>query len=138
MGYIEQWDILESEVKNYDSNFPDAISRIKYAFVLYDVESNGDENTFRFGEVFLTNPIEGSFKPFSELTHKDFVSFIKTTHGQAKINEMVNDMISELKLRPMRFEKIEIKAPWQDNSIAIDPNIPKFDNQLDYLLKQNQ
>lgn len=138
MEYIEQWDILESEVKNYDSNFPDTIYRIKYAFVLYDVSTNGDENTFRFGEVFLPSPNEKSFKPFDQLTHKDFVGFIKEMHGPAKINQMVEDMISELKTRSKRFEKIQIKNPWISEEIAIEENISKFDNQLDYLLNQTQ
>lgn len=137
MDYIFQWDILETEINNYDSEFPDTVKRIKFAFVTYDVESKGDENTFVMKEIFLSNPKQEKFIPFLELKHADFVSFIIETLGQTDIEFMKNSMIAELKERKAKkILKSEIKSPWAVDEVVIEQNVPKFDNQLEYLLNQ--
>jgi hypothetical protein len=135
MEYIEQWDIIESEVSNADPAFPDTVKRIKYAFILYDVLSQGDENSFRFGEVHLPSPFGLNFKPFSELVHNDFVNFIKDTHGTYKIQSMIDDMVNEIESRKIIQPEIEIKTPWVTNEPVVN-TIPQYNNQLEYLSSQ--
>jgi|688.fasta_scaffold24359_6 hypothetical protein len=137
MAYIFQWDILETEVSNYDSLFPDTVKRIKFAFVAYDVESQGDETTFIMKDIYLSNPKDENFTPFSELKHADFVSFVIDACGESDIDFMKRSMIAELEERKIKkLQKNQIKSPWSDQEIAIEQNVPKFDNQLEYLLNQ--
>lgn len=139
MTYIFQWDILETEVSNYDSLFPDTVKRIKFAFVAFDVESRGDETTYIMKDVYLHNPKDDNFTPFSKLKHADFVGFVIDALGESEIDFMKRSMVAELEERKIKkMQKNEIKSPWGDQEIAIDENVPKFDNQLDYLQNQTQ
>lgn len=137
MAYIFQWDILETEVNNFDSAFPDMVKRIKFAFVAYDIESQGDETTFIMKDVYLPNPKDTNFLPFLELKHSDLVGFIIDALGEADVEFMKNSMIAELEERKVRKAfKPQIKSPWVSQEVAIEKNVPKFDNQLEYLLNQ--
>jgi hypothetical protein len=137
MAHIFEFDILETEVNNYDSAFPDMVKRIKFAFVAYDVESKGDETTFVMKDVHLSNPKDDNFIPFTELKHSDFVRFIVAELGEDDIEFMKNSMITELEERKVKKTlKSQIKSPWAVEEIAINENVPKFDNQLEYLLNQ--
>lgn len=138
MAYIFEFDILETEVNNYDSAFPDMVKRIKFAFVAYDVESKGDQTTFVMKDVYLSNPKNANFIPFADLKHADLVGFIIGELGEADIEFMKNSMIAELEERKAKKAlKSEIKSPWAVEEIAIEQNVPKFDNQLEYLLNQS-
>lgn len=138
MAYIFEFDILETEVNNYDSAFPDMVKRIKFAFVAYDVESKGDQTTFVMKDVYLSNPKDANFIPFADLKHADLVGFIIGELGEADIEFMKNSMIAELEERKAKKAlKSEIKSPWAVEEIAIEQNVSKFDNQLEYLLNQS-
>lgn len=137
MAYIFEFDILETEVNNYDSAFPDMVKRIKFAFVSYDVESKGDQTTFVMKDVYLSNPKDANFIPFANLKHADLVGFIIGELGEADIEFMKNSMIAELEERKAKKAlKSEIKSPWAVDEVVIEQNVPKFDNQLEYLLNQ--
>lgn len=138
MSYIFQWDILETEVVNYDSRFPDNIKRIKFAFVTYDALSEGNETTFIMKDIYLPNPSEQSFIPFSELKHSDLVKFIISVCGEYDIDYMKRSMIAELEeRRNKKLYKKEVKSPWAQEDIVIQENVSTFKNQLEYLISQN-
>lgn len=137
MAYIFQWDILETEVNNFDSEFPDMVKRIKFAYVAYDIESQGDETTFIMKDVYLPDPKDQNFVPFLELKHADLVKFITDALGEADIDFMKNSMIKELEERKIRkLFKPQIKSPWVSQEVPTEKSISRFDNQLEYLLNQ--
>lgn len=140
MNYIYQWDILESEVNNSDSSFPDTIKRVKFALTTIDVSSEGNETTFRMDDVYLPNPTEKAFKPFNELTYADFVDFITKTIGEQKIENLKQEMIEEINSRYARkAQQNKLKLPWDEANIIVDKDLPKFNNESEYLesLKSN-
>lgn len=138
MAYIYQWDILETEVYNYNSDFPDTVKRIKFALITYDVESEGEETTFVMKDVYLPNPTSQHFIPFNQLKHSDFVNFIIDVCGPSDIEYMKNSMLYELEERKnKKIFKPQIKSPWTQEQIVIQENVPTFKNQLEYLMSQN-
>ena len=140
MSYIYQWDILESEVSDYNSSFPDTLKRVKFALVAIDADSNGEETSFIMKDVYFPNPTEGDFIPFSQLKHSDFVNFIVKICGEKDIQYMKDSLVAELEERKVRkAQKSELKSPWStDEPIVLEDITPKFNNQLDYLLSQTQ
>lgn len=96
------------------------ITRVRYNYV--GVDENGNEGRFT-GVTPMAAPNAEGYKPFSELTPEDVVSWLKTTADLAHMQERIAKEI-ETKITP---KYVETPAPWhiveEEIGIAIEPSV---------------
>jgi hypothetical protein len=81
------------------------ITRVRYNYV--GVDENGNEGTFA-GVTPMPEPNTESYKPFSELTPEDIISWLEAVSDKPHMQERIAKQI-EAKVAP---KYVETPAPW--------------------------
>lgn len=90
------------------------ITRVRYNYV--GVDENGNEGTFA-GVTPMPAPNVEGYKPFSELTPEDVVSWLEATADLAHMQERIAKQI-EAKIAP---KYVETPAPWATVEEVVEP-----------------
>jgi hypothetical protein len=96
------------------------ITRVRYNYV--GVDENGNEGTFA-GVTPMAAPNAEGYKPFSELTPEDIVSWLEATADLSHMQERIVKQI-ETKIAP---KYVETAAPWapveEEAGLATEPSV---------------
>ena len=90
------------------------ITRVRYNYV--GVDENGNEGTFA-GVTPMAAPNAEGYKPFSELTPEDIVSWLEATADLSHMQERIAKQI-ETKIAP---KYVETAAPWAPVDEVVEP-----------------
>lgn len=90
------------------------ITRVRYNYV--GVDENGNEGTFA-GVTPMPAPNTESYKPFSELTPEDIISWLEAVADKSHMQERIAKQI-EAKVAP---KYVETPAPWAPVEEVVEP-----------------
>ena len=90
------------------------ITRVRYNYV--GVDENGNEGTFA-GVTPMAAPNAEGYKPFSELTPEDVVSWLEATADLAHMQERIAKQIAD-KVAP---KYVETTSPWGPVEEVVEP-----------------
>lgn len=109
-------DTMKLELATELNGLEKVITRVRYNYV--GVDENGNEGTFA-GVTPMPEPNTESYKPFSELTPEDIISWLEAVADKPHMQERIAKQI-EAKVAP---KYVETPAPWAPVEEVVEPTI---------------
>jgi hypothetical protein len=109
-------DTMKLEMAPQLNGLEKVITRVRYNYV--GVDENGNEGTFN-GATPMPAPNAEGYKPFSELTPEDIVSWLEATADKTHMQERIAKQIEAI----VTPKYVGIDAPWAPAKTVVEPII---------------
>ena len=107
-------DTMKLEIATELNGLEKVITRVRYNYI--GVDENGNEGMFT-GVTPMPAPNTESYKPFSELTPEDIISWLEAVADKSHMQERIAKQI-EAKVAP---KYVETPAPWAPVEEVVEP-----------------
>jgi hypothetical protein len=107
---------MKLEIATELNGLEKVITRVRYNYI--GVDENGNEGMFT-GVTPMPAPNTESYKPFSELTPEDIISWLEAVADKSHMQERIAKQI-EAKVAP---KYVEAPAPWSLVEEVVEPEI---------------